>query len=323
MTDGETQGGTGLIAAFELKASRALSLDEAGAAGDSPRWLHFDRHEEGTRAWLRAKSGLDSLVVDELVTETTRPRVVASDGGILMVLRGVNLNEGADPADMISLRLWADAHRVITLQGPQLRATGALVEACRAGSGPKSVSDLLVALISGLTARTGPIVTELSEAFDTFEDQLAAGDEVDRAQLTTMRHRVILLHRYLSAQSSALSAFYADKHELIAADDRRRLKEELNRMTRHVEDLEAARGRGLVIQDELSNMLAEQANTRVYIVTMITAIFLPLTLITGMLGMNVGGIPWQEHPEGFWITLAAMGLLGLAAFFVVRRSRWL
>jgi len=89
------------------------------------------------------------------------------------------------------------------------------------------------------------------------------------------------------------------------------------------EDLEAARSRAAVVQDELSNRLAERINLRMYALTIIAAIFLPLTLISGMFGMNVGGVPFLEHGVGFWLVTGGMLLLGVVGVWIARLKDWL
>jgi zinc transporter len=82
-------------------------------------WVHLDRRAEKARAWLTPDAQLDSIVTDALLAEETRPRVLTVGQSLLVILRGVNLNPGADPEDMVSVRLWLDAYRVITLRRPK------------------------------------------------------------------------------------------------------------------------------------------------------------------------------------------------------------
>ena len=75
-------------------------------------WVHMRADHPKTREWLqREVSYLDSIVIDALLADETRPRVMEVGDGLLMILRGVNLNENARPEDMVSIRLWIDEHR--------------------------------------------------------------------------------------------------------------------------------------------------------------------------------------------------------------------
>lgn len=316
----------GLIVAVSLADAAVLPPDAAVpvASPDHPVWLHFDRRDPGTLAWLRTRSGLDPLVIDGLVTESTRPRVTPIGEGVLITVRGVNLNPGADPEDMISIRVFAERSRVLSLRGPRLLAIEAIIEAYNQGRGPRTVGSLLVAMVTGLTDRMGPVVEQIGETLDELEDRVIDPTRsADRLDLIRMRQRVITLHRYLAPQAHALANLLDEGAAWLDAGDRRALREQINRVTRYVEDLDAAKSRSGVIQDEYANQLAERANNRIYAVTIIAAVFLPLTLVSGLLGMNVGGIPLGDHPRGFLIVNGVLGALGLLGFWLLRRRRWL
>jgi zinc transporter len=95
-----------------------------------------------------------------------------------------------------------------------------------------------------------------------------------------------------------------------------------DRITRYVEDLDAARERAAIIQDELTTRLAETMNRNMYMLSVIAAIFLPLSLLTGLLGINVGGIPGVEWKWAFTLVTAGITLLGVAGFLLMRRLKW-
>jgi zinc transporter len=103
----------------------------------------------------------------------------------------------------------------------------------------------------------------------------------------------------------------------------RYLREEADRITRYLEDLDLARERAVVLQEEFLGQLAQEQNARMYVLSVVAAIFLPLTFITGLLGMNVGGLPGLESPVGFLASIVVMivAAIGLFAFF--RWKRWL
>ena len=71
-------------------------------------WLHLDYSHPLVRQWLKGREGLDRLVVENLLSEDSRPRSTPFHDGLLLGLRGVNLNPGADPEDMVAIRLWID-----------------------------------------------------------------------------------------------------------------------------------------------------------------------------------------------------------------------
>jgi zinc transporter len=105
--------------------------------------------------------------------------------------------------------------------------------------------------------------------------------------------------------------------------DIRELRDEADRITRYLEDLDLARERTMVLREEFLGQLAQEQNSRMYVLSVVAAIFLPLTFVTGLLGMNVGGLPGLESPRGFAGSLVIMVLaaVGLVVFF--RSKKWL
>ena len=138
-----------------------------------------------------------------------------------------------------------------------------------------------------------------------------------------MRQQSITLHRFLAPQAVALRQLAQEAPHLFNEAQMQQLTETANRMTRLVEEIDAARQRAAVVQDELSNQLADQANSRIYLLTVITAMFLPLTLVSGLLGMNVGGIPLSEHPAGFALVTGGLAAIAVGFLAFARRMRWI
>ena len=100
---------------------------------------------------------------------------------------------------------------------------------------------------------------------------------------------------------------------------RSRLREAADRITRSIEDLDAARDRAAVTYEELGSRIAEEMNATMYRLTVVAAIFLPLGLLTGLLGINVGGIPGTDSPRAFAVVCVGLLLLGLAQWWWFKR----
>ena len=119
--------GNGMIFGWVLDSNGGgTPVDWDGARtwepADGPLWLHLDRTTDSSTRWLTDESGLDSIVVDALLAEETRPRAAKMGAGLLVILRGVNLNPGADPEDMVAVRLWIDENRVISIRARPVMA---------------------------------------------------------------------------------------------------------------------------------------------------------------------------------------------------------
>ena len=289
---------------------------------DGVPWVHLDRSEPRAAAWLQRDSGLDPLVVAALLAEETRPRCSVLPKGLLIILRGVNLNPGADPEDMVSLRMWLDGSRVITVRRRRLMAVQDVHDELEAGVGPATQGGVVVAVAERLVERIGPVVLDLDEKLDHLEVQTLDGaTERLRPQLAQLRREAIALRRHIAPQREALASMCSAATDLLADSERLRLREVGDRVTRYVEDIDALRERAAVTNDELGTQLAETMNRRMYILSLVAAVFLPLGLLTGLLGVNVGGIPGTTYEWSFTIvTLLLIAIGGCAAWWLRRRQ---
>jgi zinc transporter len=100
------------------------------------------------------------------------------------------------------------------------------------------------------------------------------------------------------------------------------LREQMDRMTRYLEDLDLVRERTSVLQEEVMNISMAQQNTRMYVLSIVSLIFLPMTFVTGVFGMNVGGLPGLEDPTAFVIVVATMLFISIAVIAVLKVKRW-
>lgn len=278
-------------------------------------WLHLDCKEERVVRWLEERSGIESVVRYALAADETRPRGVVSREGLLVILRTVNLNPGADPEDMVSLRVWLDAGRAITVRQRRVFALQDLRDQFLAGEGPIGPGWFLVELCDLIAARVSDVLEELEDEVDSVEEQILTGESRElRSHIGALRRQAIALHRHLAPQRDALSRLPGERVPWLDDLHRQHLREAADRVIRFVEGLDASRDRAAVTQEELQTRISDQMNRTMYLLSVVAAIFLPLGLLTGLLGINVGGIPGSQSPWGFAVVC---GLLGLTAAFLV------
>ena len=111
--------------------------------------------------------------------------------------------------------------------------------------------------------------------------------------------------------------------DVLSETEAQRLREEADHITRYIEDLELTREHAIVAQEELLNRVVEEQNSRMYLLSIVAAIFLPLTFVTGLLGMNVAGLPGTDNPSGFMFSVATLAALGVALVLYFKRKGWL
>lgn len=293
-------------------------------AADGKLWVHIDLADPGSCGWLARQSGLPDVAIDTLMAEETRPRSVITDRGLLLVLRGVNMNPGEDPEDMVSIRLWVDKDRVISVRRRRLLSVVDIHEALAAGKGPRTPGQLLAMLVDRLAERIGTFVDSIEERLDATEDEIGTGDPaLLRPRLASLRRQIAGVRRFLGPQRDALDRLNRQPVAVLDEEDTNQLRQDADRITRYLEDLDLGRERAVVLHEEMLSQLAQQQNSRMYVLSVVAAIFLPLTFVTGLLGMNVGGLPGIESPWGFYGSLAMMLVAAVVLLVFFRWKRWL
>jgi zinc transporter len=301
------------------------AVDAGGSGGaDAVRWLHVDRSAEGAAAWFAEASGIEPWAAGPLLDETVRPRRVVRGEELLLVLRGVNLNAGADPQQSIALRLWSDGRRVVTVRSARMASVRDVRKAFEAGHGPRDAGGMVVQLTRNLANKPEAIIHELADALDVLEERIAAdraGRDTVRA-LAEIRRRAAELRRFLGPQRDVVQSLAHDGVPWLSDAHRIALLESADRFARRVEEVDMLREACVVAREEYSDRIVGKQNQRLYVLAIITTVFLPLSLGAGLLGMNVGGVPWSDRPWGFWAVFIAMGGLGVALLLVLRARRW-
>lgn len=318
----------GLISAYALDGSgggRAYSFNDIQS--DTPitgaLWLHFDYTQAESQSWIQ-ESGLPKVCVNALLSEETRPRVTTVGDGVLMSLRGVNLNPSSNPEDMVSIRIYADKDRVVTSRKRRLLTVSDIASTLDDGVGPKDVAELLVTMVSKLTQRIEVFVDSLEERADDLEEgMLLAASKDARAELVSLRRESIILRRFLAPQREAMAQFAALKLSWISDEQSVHIRETSDQLTRLIENLDAVRDRAAVVHEELANQLSEQMNQRMYVLSIVSVVFIPLGFLTGLLGINIGGIPGADNSAAFLWFLGGLGVLTAIQFALLRKFRWL
>ncbi|MET0067367.1 MAG: zinc transporter ZntB [Candidatus Thiodiazotropha sp.] len=288
-------------------------------------WVHM-QSDDPDCATVMGDLGLSASVIDVMTSPETRPRATAMGEGVLMVLRGVNLNQDADPEDMVSLRMWLIDGLIVTARKSQRRLMSIqdVRQALDEGCGPATTGEFLLEVVQRLVIRIGQVVDETEDALETIEEALDNLNSTEvRRRLTELRRRTAQLKRYLAPQRDALDAMYRLRSDLLDERQAFELREWSDRTTRNVEDLDLARERAILLQEELRNRIAEQQNQRMYVLSLVTAIFLPLSFLTGVFGMNVMGLPGVDNPWGFLLVVAGMLLLAAGVGVWMRFRDWL
>ncbi|MEQ9517855.1 MAG: zinc transporter ZntB [Parvibaculum sp.] len=315
----------GFLVSPEGKTERiSWPLSGTGVPETGYSWIHLLHGAEEGVAWLRDKSGVPGYAVEALLESETHPRCAKFDEGMLVILRGVNLNPGADPEDMVSIRMWVEKNRIVSVRMRRLLAIADMRNAMESNRAPVSVGTFLVALCESLSIRIETVVMKLSDDLDELEQQsLEDGTNLARSAISALRHDLIVIRRYVAPQREALSRLAASDDNILSTKDRIHVRETLDTAVRIVDELDASRERATVISEQLMDKRAEVMNRNMMVLSIVAAVFLPLGFLTGLLGINVGGMPGAQNPYAFWIVCALITFLGAGAVAFFKVKRWI
>lgn len=285
--------------------ARALADDELA-------WVHLSATDPASADWIRGTlSYLPAPVREALTAEATRPRVSLQGDGALVILRGVNTNPGADPEDMVSVRLWVDPARIVSLSRRPVGAVAELRTRIQQGDGPTDAGGFLAALIDGLNDGIVTRADRLDEKGEDIEDRALSGHAPEdlRPVMTDVRRELAVLRRFLRPQRDAVAVLAAGRLGWIDPLTRLHMVEAQDDLTRMIEDLDELTERMVVARDEIASANSERLNRNLYRLSVLSAVFLPLGFLTGLMGINLGGMPGADAPEAFWIFSAGLAVL--------------
>ena len=306
--------------------ARELSDDEVATwrPEDGLLWVDFNQSSKKAREWLRRDSGIDRNVASILLEGETRPRSLAEAGGLVIIMRGINMNPGAVPDDMVAVRIWLEDSRIVTTRRRSVLSVMDVRDSLLAGKGPRTVGQFLIVLTDRLAERIAATVSNIEQMLEELDAELAGGEvESVRGRLGVVRRQAAAIRRHLAPQRDALDRLARSSSGLLSDKEVFELREEGDQLTRHIEDLDLARENALVTQEELMNKVAMEQNARMYLLSVVAAIFLPLTFVTGMLGMNVAGLPGTVNPNAFLISAVIMVALGIGLVAYFKWRRWI
>jgi zinc transporter len=324
MTDG-----TGLLYAYLLNGNgggESLSWTQINKwqPEQGVLWLHLEYNNPFVQQWMLHESGLDEVTAEALLAEETRPRSMLSANGLLLTLRGINPNPEADPEDMVAVRMWCDGARIITTRRRRMQAAFELSQAIEKGVGPCNAGEFVESLTDRMVGRMADVVDGISDDVDDLEEAVLTMESYElRPKIAELRRHAIGLRRYLAPQREAVARLFSEKVEWLSDIDRSRLRENADRTTRFVEDLDLARERAVVVQEELVSRLSERMDRTMYVLSIVAAIFLPLGFLTGLLGVNVGGIPGTEFKGAFVIFCVILVLLVILQVWLFKVKKWM
>jgi len=274
------------------------------------------------KVWLKRELG--DFNADLITVPSTRSRCTVLDDRALVVLRVAR--PGADPEDVGRqlLTLWIEKGRVIIASELNIVEFLGITQWQQTHHAPVSPADLVARLALRAADRIEPLIERMGDSLDTIEEALMlnrAGDS--RSRLAHLRRTLINMRRLIWPQRDVLTTLEIEDLSFFTARDRVRLREAAARTARLGDEMQTLSERAVLVHEQLLDTRAEQMNQTMLLLAAATVVLMPLTVISGILGMNVEGIPFHDSPYAFWIVTGFLGVLGVAIYLFMRGKKWM
>lgn len=283
---------------------QALTWLASTLPSDGFVWLHFNLAHASTERWLRENVALSDVFHEALREGSRSTRVELDDDTLVAVVNDVHYDFAFEPSDISTLWLSVSPRLVVSVRLQPLRSIDRLRDAVRRGAALRSTVDLLVHLMHDQGDVLVNIVRGATLRVDEFEDQLLAGRlEKRRADLGSLRRLLVRLQRLLAPEPAALFRLLQKPPVWVCEDDLQDLRQSTEEFNVALRDMAALQERIKLLQEEIAGRVAEQNNKSLFVLTVVTVLALPINIIAGLFGMNVGGVPLAQNPAGFWIVV--------------------
>lgn len=286
-------------------------------------WVHLCRNQPGVEEWLE-ELDIPEPTRELLVSDRTRPRAFREGDTLVATLRGINFNPGAEPEDMLSMQLWCDGKRLVTLRRLPLQTPRHVLQMIdRREAGPNDCGALITELTEAMITRMNRSIVDMNEHIDALEERDDDEDAEDALEkIAVIRRNCLGLKRHMGPMHEALEAISRYAPAWFEDHDRREIAESIDRLRRYLEDLDISKESAVVLMDDIRGRAIARNERTNYLLTIVAAIFLPLGFLTGLLGINVGGMPGMDDPQAFWIVVAICGAILLALVALFWRWKW-
>jgi zinc transporter len=286
-------------------------------------WLHFNLSHQSSLKWLKEHCQLPEQFYDSLSDEGSSTRIELAEGHLIALVNDLRYSGfDIEPSEISTLWASANAHMLVTVRKKALRSIDQLRVSVEAHEVFNSPSDLLAELFRHQADVMAHIMRQVTNQVDTIEDGILTGRfNHKRNQLGSMRRTLVRLQRLLAPEPAALFRLINKPPVWMRESDVNELRQATEEFSTVMRDMLGLQERIKLLQEEIAALIIEQTNRSLFILTGLTVIALPVNMIAGLFGMNVGGIPYGEDATGFWVVVTfALTLSVTIAWLGFRKS---
>ena len=298
----------------------SLTHDFASLDGDGFRWLHLNLADGRTHAWLEREGRLPPEVHELLLSREDHARAVIDKGVIGLVLQDFERDfDTDDPNQVSALHLAIAPKLIVTGRYRPVRSADVMRQRIARMPIAPDPAEVLELVLDSMTATFAELARQLSVEVQAAEDQFLNDNPSDAGrELLVIRRRSARLHRMVAGMRAVLHRLEDDR------DLPKKMEPVIERFAQRADAIDAdilsLQGQMRVLRDEFDLQAAQKTNDNLYFLSVMSALLLPATLVTGFFGMNTGGLPWTEWGNGTLIA-TVIALVASAGTWALLRAR--
>ena len=284
-------------------------------------WLHFNLSQASTEKWLHAHTALPPEFYEALHQGSRSTRIELADDALIAVVNDVLHGFAFDPSDISTLWLHVSPHLIISARKKPLKSVDRLRQSVQHGALIQTPVELLTHLLRDQADVLIGIVRDAVSKVDLIEDDLLAGRlNYKRENLGNLRRVLVRLQRLMAPEPAALFRLLQRPTSWMKEADIQDLRQSSEEFSAVLVDMASLQERIKLLQEEIAAMINEKNSRSLYILTIVTVLALPINIIAGLFGMNVGGIPFAENTEGFWMVVSLVASLTVFLIWMLVRA---
>ncbi|OCG07948.1 hypothetical protein A9G13_07015 [Gilliamella sp. wkB178] len=303
---------------------KAIPLtNDSEATVQQPCWLHLDFAKAETINWIHSTDLIPEIVKNELIKPNQISKEIRFDSGILVVLKGVNFIPNELPDPIVTFRFFITDNLIISTRHQQIDAIFQLKDNLEKGIGPVDVADWLIQ-VSEL------ISDQVNQSFDSVHNKIVKLEDLvlnqrifSHKEIGRVRKQLFILRRLLSPQRDIFVKISTERISWIDDNDRQRLHDISSQQNHYVSDIDSCLLRIASLMEQINSFLAESTNKRIYLMSLFTIIFTPITFLTSLLGVNLAGIPYNEQQWSFIGLVLLIIVICIGSVIWLKYKKWL
>ncbi len=304
------------------EAALAWLKDSAGAQPGQFVWLHFNLSNAANEKWLKSHLQLADEFYESLHQGSRSTRIEIADNTLIGVINDVLHDFSFEASDISTLWLNVAPRLVVSARRTPLQSIERLRQAVTHGESIPTSVGLLNHLLRDQADVLVAIVRKAVEHVDNIEDTLLAGRLAHkREDLGAMRRVLVRLQRLLAPEPASVFRLLQRPPAWMTELDTQELRQSTEEFSVVLSDMSSLKERIKLLQEEIAARVNEENGRSLFVLTIVTVMALPINLIAGLFGMNVGGIPLAQNGAGFWIVLGVVAAITGAAGFALARLR--